>query len=283
MLGPDLLRNSGTTAWDRILDWPAPGDHLVHFYQADKRALMADASRFLCEGLKRGDGLLAIATPERSEALRDGLDAHGADPRAAVREGRLLFLDARETLEDCLVDGQPDWERFESSIGGAMQEVAGAPDHAGIRMYGEMVDLLWGDGQTAAAVRVEEFWNLLLASRGGKLYCAYPIDVFGKEFHVPVVDELLCAHTHLLPAAANEHLEAAVELAMDEVLGAKAGELRGLMRANHRPAWAAVPPAEALILWLRNNVPQEAEQILALARRHYEAARSSGQAVAPAV
>jgi hypothetical protein len=42
---------------------------------------------------------------------------------------------------------------------------------------------------------------------------------------------------------------------MHEVLGPRLENLRESMRANHQPAWGKVPPAEALVLWLRNNLP----------------------------
>jgi hypothetical protein len=42
------------------------------------------------------------------------------------------------------------------------------------------------------------------------------------------------------------------------------------MHANRRPAWGKVPPAEALVLWLRNNLPVSADQILARAREYYQ-------------
>ena len=76
-----------------------------------------------------------------------------------------------------------------------------------------------------------------------------------------------CSHTHLLPL--NPGLEEALDRAMHEVLGPRLENLRKSMRANHRPAWGKVPPAEALVLWLRNNLPGTADQILARAREYY--------------
>ena len=59
---------------------------------------------------------------------------------------------------------------------------------------------------------------------------------------------------------------------MQEVLGPRLEQLRESMRTNHRPAWAKVPPAEALVLWLRNNLPGTADRILARAREYYQRA-----------
>ena len=56
---------------------------------------------------------------------------------------------------------------------------------------------------------------------------------------------------------------------MHEVLGSKVDELRTLITANHRPAWGEVPRSEAIFLWLRNNLPGPAREILRLARQYY--------------
>jgi hypothetical protein len=58
---------------------------------------------------------------------------------------------------------------------------------------------------------------------------------------------------------------------MDERLGARANGLKLLIKANYRPSWAVLPKAEGIILWLRNNLPDEAEDILGLARKYYNA------------
>jgi hypothetical protein len=67
----------------------------------------------------------------------------------------------------------------------------------------------------------------------------------------------------------DDVLETALDLAMHEVLGTKVPSLRAIMRANHRPSWGVVPKSEAIILWLRNNLPGSADDILQLARQYY--------------
>jgi DcmR-like sensory protein len=162
----------------------------------------------------------------------------------------------------------PDPELFSSVVGEALQGVQARAVHTGVRAYGEMVGLLWKAGEYAAAVRLEELWNELLKSKDVTLFCAYPIDVFSPEFQAGKVDALLCAHTHLLPL--DTALEGALNRAMDEVLGARVDGLRRLIQTNHRPSWGAIPKAEALVLWLRNNLPGSADQIINLARQYYQ-------------
>jgi hypothetical protein len=195
-----------------------------------------------------------------------------AYPRA-VLEGRLVFLDAEATLSRFMINGEPDGERFEQVVGEAIRGVRVSAVQSGVRAYGEMVGVLWSAGQHSAAVRLEELWNQLLNASDVCLYCAYPIDVLGPEFQPASVDALLCAHSHLIPGDGT--LESALERAMTEVLGSRVHGIRRLMRSNHRPSWAAVPRAEAMILWLRNNLPGSAAQILERARQHYRLASSA--------
>jgi len=255
-----------------LLDQPQAEEHFVQLYGKDDSLLIRNVSRYVREGLRRGDGLLVIATAEHRGSLVRQLN--GDPPYArAVLEGRLVFLDAEKTLGRFMVDGQPDQGRFESVIGEALGRVRSRAGHTGTRAYGEMVGVLWQDGQISAAVRLEELWNQLLQQSDVALYCAYPIDVLSPEFQHGSMDLLMCAHTHLVPT--DPGLEDALDRAMDEVLGGRVDGLRKLIQSNHRPAWASVPKAEAIILWLRNNLPGSAEKILARAREYQKLSASA--------
>jgi DcmR-like sensory protein len=255
-----------------LLDQPEAEEHFVQLYGKDDRRLIRNVSRYLSEGLRRGDGLLVIATAEHRGSMVRQLAGERTYTRA-ILEGRLVFLDAEATLARFMVDGEPDQARFERIIDEALAGVRARAVHSGIRAYGEMVGVLWKASQFSAAVRLEELWNELLHSSDLSLFCAYPIDVFSPEFQSESVDALLCAHTHLVPT--DSALEDALNRAMDEVLGDRVDDLRRLIQANHRPAWAVIPKPEAIILWLRNNLPGSAERILHRARQHYQLAASA--------
>lgn len=253
------------TSCAELLDHPQPEGHVVQLYGKDDRLLVANVSRYLAEGLRRADGLLVIATPEHGGSIARQLKLEQAYPQA-VLEGRLVFLDAQATLDQFMVDGQPDADRFRGVIGNALRGVRARAGHTGVRAYGEMVGLLWLAGQLSAAARLESFWNDLLKSSDVSLFCGYPIDIFGEEFQAGTVDPLLCSHRHLLPL--EEGLEEALNKAVDEVLGARAAGLKPLMKANHRPSWGEIPRAESIILWLRSNLPGSAGEILKRARQY---------------
>ena len=260
------------TSCAHLLDQADSQAHFVQLYGNDDRLLTRNVARFMAEGLRRGDGLIVIASPDHSGSVAREL-RHERGYSKAVLEGRLVFLDAQTTLDRLTLDGEPNADLFNSVIGEALTQVQSRAGHTGVRAYGEMVGLLWKAREYAAAARLEELWNQLLKSSDISLFCGYPIDVFGEEFRADKIDSLLCAHTHMLPI--EDALESALNRAMNQVLGPRIEGLRTHIKANHRPSWGQVPRSEAIILWLRNNLPGSVNEILELAREYYRPGASA--------
>jgi hypothetical protein len=255
--------------WEKILERPHSGGHFVQLYESDETALARNVGLYLWAGLRCGDGVLVVVTPEHQELFARHLESLGGNLAEALESQQLVFLDAQQTMAEFMVGGQPDWLRFEKTIRRAMRLIRPGPNAEGLRAYGEMVGLLWKARQFAAAIRLEQFWNKLLEQSSFSLYCAYAIDIFGKDFEVSNLDGVLCTHTHLVPAEPNGTLETALNCSLDEILGPKADALRLLIKANYRPAWAVMPTAENIVLWLRRNLPEQADEIVKRARHHY--------------
>jgi hypothetical protein len=173
----------------------AAGDHLVQFYESDK-FLAATAAQYLTAGLERGEPLIVIATPAHRAALCDALRSSGLDTERAVTGGRLVLLDAEETLARIMVGSMPDWELFRRTIGDVIDRCVAAMPAPRVRAYGEMVDLLWRSGNARAAVRLEEMWNELQTGRAFSLLCAYLLGGFLKE--AGDLSPLCATHTHVL-------------------------------------------------------------------------------------
>ena len=243
--------------------------HLLQFYGGDERPLLDNVSRYLLQGLESGDGLAIIAGKNRNESIVARLNQLGADIEAAEGNQQIVFADARPMLDKFMVEGQPDWALFLSSVGALVNDTKLRAPSGRLRAYGEMVGVLWEAGQYSAAIRLEHYWNELRDITPCELFCAYPINIMDTGFRAPAVNALLCAHTHLLPGGANEHLQQAINRAMDEVLGTNVDSVRALMHTNYGPRWPQMPPAEGSIFWLRSNLPEHADQIIDRARDYY--------------
>jgi len=148
----------------------AHGAHVVDFY-ASVADLTQRACSYLAHALDEGAAVVIVATPAHLQAFGELLAARGVDLAAARAEGRLLSADAARTLSRFVVDGAIDEGRFEEVVGGLLRSAAAGGRR--IAAYGEMVQLLWEQGEVGGALELETCWNRLAGSQPFSLYCAY--------------------------------------------------------------------------------------------------------------
>jgi hypothetical protein len=118
--------------------------------------------------------------PSRHRAAFEGsLSAAGHDVAASVRDGRLLVLDAEATLAGLLAADDLDRRGLLAAVAALVDRAD--PDGRGVRVYGEMVALLWEAGRLTLALDLEDAWNELLAERPFHLVCGYPLAAFASE------------------------------------------------------------------------------------------------------
>ena len=258
-----MLSNEYAVPWKDLLRHPYARMHFVQLYEPDASSLASNVTYFASEGLKRGDGVLTVATPEHQRAFCAGLS--GKWP-----QNQLVLRDAHATLARLTKDGQPDWHGFAQVVGNAIASVRPSNEAGGIRVYSEMAGILWKAHQFAAAVHLEHFWNKLMARSPFSLFCGYSMDVFHPDLHNENLDDVLCAHSHLVPSAPNGILKSALWRAMDEVLGEKSHEIRNLSLAGGHASWVVVPEEEAMVLWLTKHLPDQVQKVVKRARHHYE-------------
>jgi hypothetical protein len=186
------------SSWTDLLTDAESGDHVVQLYGEDDQLLAKNVSRYLAEGVRRLDGLFVIATPEHTQAIARQLAQDDASATLeAERSGRLVFLDARTAVDRVLVGGRPDEGRFDAIVGEAMREIRARSGSGKVRAFGEMVGLLWSEARHSEAELLEALWNALLAGSDYSLYCAYRIDLFGKDVDKAALSSIVSAHTYL--------------------------------------------------------------------------------------
>jgi PAS domain S-box-containing protein len=189
--------NEALAAW-RESDRQA---HTVQFYEDDS-FLVKEVSRFIGTALGAGDCAVVIATKAHREGIAQQLKANGLNIGVAIRQGRFVSLDATETLAKFMVAGQPDQERFTSVIGEVIvraQKATGRED-ARVAAFGEMVALLWAEGKTEAAIRLEQLWNSLAETHTFSLHCAYPMRGFSRRDYSESFLKICAEHSSVLPA-----------------------------------------------------------------------------------
>jgi len=173
-------------------------DHVVQFYE-DDRFLVDAVGAFLTPALLAGQGAVVIATDAHREALSAHLEGAGVDVDGACFRGRLLLLDAEETLSTFMVGSMPDPELFAATVGSAIEKRLRSSGGGGLRAYGEMVDALWKSGNPEGALRLEELWNDLARAHRFSLLCAYSMGNFYQQSDAALLQAVCERHTHVIP------------------------------------------------------------------------------------
>ncbi len=174
--------------------------HAVQFYGTEA-SLFNTVATFLTEGLVSRHPAIVIATPAHRNGILEHLSARLIDCPKALREGDLLLLDAEEILDLFMIGGMPDPDLFEANVGRLVQQSLNGRKRVVLRAYGEMVDVLWKQGRTDAAIQLEMFWNRLAATYDFALLCGYAMGSFYKQ--TQHVDEICALHSHVVATDRN--------------------------------------------------------------------------------
>jgi hypothetical protein len=169
--------------------------HAVQFYR-DEDSLFTTVAGFLSEGLVAHQPALVIATLPHRAAIEEHLCGRLINCAKARRDGDLVMLDAEETLGQFMIGDKPNAELFEKNVGVIITQAFEGRGDTVARGYGEMVDVLWTQGRTDAALAVEILWNKLIVNHRIALLCGYSLSHFGKQ---PRQLELVRSHhTHVV-------------------------------------------------------------------------------------
>lgn len=175
----------------------APCEHLVQLY--DDGPVFLDALEgYVGGGLFAGDGTIVIATEPHLDALAMRLIANGVDLHAAIARDQYIPMRADETLAKFMVDGWPDEGLFREVACGLISRARGDRRRK-VRAFGEMVALLWVDGNREAVVRLEQLWHGLCEEEAFSLFCAYPKLGFTQGASISARD--ICSlHSRVVPS-----------------------------------------------------------------------------------
>jgi anti-sigma regulatory factor (Ser/Thr protein kinase) len=169
-------------------------DHFVGVYDHDGE-LVPVAAGFLSGSLAHDGAAVVIATARHRRALDRALEAKGCPVQALRATGRYRSLDAEATLARIMRDGRPDAQAFAETIGAVLDDAGlGGP----VRLYGEMVGLLWDGGNRSGAIELEALWNDLAAQREFSLFCAYTLSSLSMADDLEAVKQMCDRHARVV-------------------------------------------------------------------------------------
>jgi PAS domain S-box-containing protein len=182
--------------------------HFVQFYEQDD-FLQKSVGKFVSEAFQTGSAAVVIATGAHRNALENVLNEQGFDAAKLKTAGFYYSLDAAETLGEFMVGGHPDPFRFNQVVGSVIAKAS--REGTRVRAFGEMVALLWAQGNGAAALALEDLWNDLAKRHSFLLCCAYAIGEFGDAASTEAFTQICEKHSRVLPAESCSELASNVD------------------------------------------------------------------------
>jgi uncharacterized protein YhfF len=144
---------------------------------------------FARSGLRTGNGAISLATEGKRRALAGRLRTRGYDLDLARAEDGYIPIDVADALSTFIINGQREDARFNPLVTDLMMRANG--NERRVRAFGEMVALLWSQGNSRATVALYELWNKRFEEGAFRLFCAYPHGDFSLDAVASIAKNLL--------------------------------------------------------------------------------------------
>ncbi len=240
------------------------GGHAVQICKKDQE-LIASVSQFARQGFLKEEKVLLIGSQAYLQAIQASLRSEGMDTAQAQTTGWLVLFDAQHLLSQFMIGDMPDWARFRKSAGTLIEGLQ--PDKFRVRAWGEMVNILWRDKNAAAAVKLEEYWNMLGREFPFFLLCTYLMDPFTDE---PMSEGIFKTHSCTFFSPDFSRIEQCIDLALKELLGSTAVWIKKVFLEKNKGHLHEIPRVQMLVSWLQRDMPISYKKILGRAQTLYK-------------
>jgi hypothetical protein len=181
----------------------APCSHVVQLYKNDNELLNLLES-YVTGGITADDSVIIIATKEHLSALEQRMRIFGLNVEKLRASDQYIPLDAEDTLSKFMVDDCPDYSLFVDTITAIFDRVRDSKRR--VRAYGEMVAILWEQGNSAGTIMLEHLWNAYFEKETFSLFCAYPKDKFPEDA-TSTLSNICKAHSSIITPSGKSMTE----------------------------------------------------------------------------
>jgi hypothetical protein len=260
--------------WSGLLASAGPRDHIVQLYQ-DQNFLNRAVCRFAAGAIANGEGVILVPTMAHWEAFRPRLEAEGVDVKAAQGRGQLTIVDADELLPKFMRQSMVDAPVFLGLAADVIATARAEAQYPKVRWWGEMVNVLWEQGNVGASMDLEDQFDRLAVHHEIAIFCSFVMDNFNSEVHSRMLPRLAQNHSHLIPVEDYARLERAVGEALEETVGVNDARVLEEQLLSRYSAEFQMPRSQALLLALRESLPKVADSVLTRSHTLYHGPRPS--------
>ena len=176
--------------------------HSVFFYDTDA-ALVERLCGVVSSGFDLGKSALIVATHDHCQQFIQALKKSGVDADSRIQESRLWLHDAGQMLSQFMVGERPNPTLFQASVGQLLKDAkkSAGRNEQNLVAFGEMVAILWNNGNKSGALELECLWNNVLSQTAFHMHCAYPRSLFSND--ATGMMNVCESHSHVFGAIAG--------------------------------------------------------------------------------
>ena len=174
--------------------------HTVQFYGEDG-VLLHELNNYIGSALSSGCSAIIVATLAHIDGLAHKLKSQGIDLQAkqqlradTSRWRQPNFCRNSWSMGDLILCAfRKSWEPLFRVLLGPL-----VTRGVGVVTFGEMVALLWAEGNTEGAIQLEKLWNELARVYSFTLRCSYPIQGFSSQQMAEPLLRVCAEHTGIV-------------------------------------------------------------------------------------
>lgn len=171
-----------------------PTEHVIQLYD-NEASFIQTLGGFVEDGCNAQEPCLIIAMAEHLYDLEACLVSRGHNIDELLASNKYFPFVAEDILAGFMVNGWPDEDLFFKKINALLAPFRN--NNIKVRVFGEMVAILWAQGNYPATIQLEQLWNKFCKNENLCLFCAYPKDIFSVA-HANALQHICGAHTKII-------------------------------------------------------------------------------------
>jgi len=232
---------------------------------------------YLNAGLRQNESIALAAIPSNLRAFEDKLKKGGWNVAALKEKGQIVTIDPSAVLSRCMAGNKMNGANARAILSDVLEKARCGGAYRKTRVYGEIVNVLWQQGHSKAAIQLEQIWNDLLQNDAFSLFCAYPFDPLDQHLYSGFLRDMCDEHSVLIPFGDYAQFEASVNRAIREILGRPLAGMLETLIEREQNATSLLPQAQSDLFWLKQNMPATWRRILTRTAYYYSSRKNASR------